>query len=224
MRLRPGGPLEQAYAAAIASMTTLNADAARVALAASASAATDVTGFGLLGHLHKLALASGVEARIHVDAVPRLPGRGGAAGRRPRARRDRPQPGVRAAVPRSVRRAGRWTARRAACRRATAAGPLALDDPSTRRAGRRSWRCSPTRRRRVGCSSPARPSVPPTPSPSCGPAGHPGRGRRGAGGRHARPPVARLTVAEGRARPNIAVQRPGRARRSAHASHQSVPV
>ena len=43
-------------------------------MAASASAATDVTGFGLLGHLHKLALASGVEARIHVEAVPRLPG------------------------------------------------------------------------------------------------------------------------------------------------------
>ena len=70
----PGGPLAQAYPAALASMTTLNADAARAAVAASASAATDVTGFGLLGHLHKLALASGVEARIHVEAVPRLPG------------------------------------------------------------------------------------------------------------------------------------------------------
>src|SRR4051794_29418755 len=72
--LGPGGSLEEAYGAAIASMTTLNAEAARVAIAASASAATDVTGFGLLGHLHKLALASGVEVRIHVDAVPRLPG------------------------------------------------------------------------------------------------------------------------------------------------------
>src|SRR5690349_335686 len=72
--LEPGGPLAPSYAAAIASMTTLNADAARVAVAASASAATDVTGFGLLGHLHKLALASGVEARVRVDAVPRLPG------------------------------------------------------------------------------------------------------------------------------------------------------
>jgi selenide, water dikinase len=72
--LSAGGALEQAYPAALASMTTLNADAARVALSASASAATDVTGFGLLGHLHKLALASGVEARVHVGAVPRLPG------------------------------------------------------------------------------------------------------------------------------------------------------
>jgi selenide,water dikinase len=55
-------------------MTTLNADAARVALAVGATSATDVTGFGLLGHLHKLALASGVEAEIDVAAVPRLPG------------------------------------------------------------------------------------------------------------------------------------------------------
>jgi selenide,water dikinase len=33
---------------------------------------TDVTGFGLLGHLHELALASGVEARVSATAVPAL--------------------------------------------------------------------------------------------------------------------------------------------------------
>ena len=53
-------------------MTTLNRDAA---LAASgASAMTDVTGFGLLGHLHELALASGVTAEIDATAVPAIAG------------------------------------------------------------------------------------------------------------------------------------------------------
>jgi selenide, water dikinase len=37
-------------------------------------AATDVTGFGLLGHLHSLARASGVEARVEAAQVPFLPG------------------------------------------------------------------------------------------------------------------------------------------------------
>ena len=40
---------------------------------AGVRAATDVTGFGLSGHLHKLALASGLEARITVDMIPVLP-------------------------------------------------------------------------------------------------------------------------------------------------------
>ena len=59
---------------AIATMTTLNRDAARAALAAGIRAATDVTGFGLLGHLHKMARASGVTALIDVAAVPYLAG------------------------------------------------------------------------------------------------------------------------------------------------------
>ncbi len=57
---------------AIEAMTTLNADAARDAVAAGIRCATDVTGFGLLGHLLKLARASGVSAVIDASAVPYL--------------------------------------------------------------------------------------------------------------------------------------------------------
>jgi selenide,water dikinase len=57
---------------AVAAMVTLNRDAGRAALAAAATCATDVTGFGLLGHLHKLARASGVTAVIDASAVPYL--------------------------------------------------------------------------------------------------------------------------------------------------------
>jgi selenide,water dikinase len=59
---------------ALAVMTTLNAEAAGAALAAGVECATDVTGFGLLGHLHKLARASGVTAVIDSAAVPYLDG------------------------------------------------------------------------------------------------------------------------------------------------------
>jgi selenide,water dikinase len=59
---------------AIDTMTTLNRDAARAALDAGITAATDVTGFGLLGHLHKMARASGVTAVIDTTAVPYLDG------------------------------------------------------------------------------------------------------------------------------------------------------
>jgi selenide, water dikinase len=59
---------------AVRTMTTLNRDASRVALDAGVTCATDVTGFGLLGHLHKLARASGVTARVDAAAVPYLEG------------------------------------------------------------------------------------------------------------------------------------------------------
>ena len=55
-------------------MTTLNAAAAGAATAVGASAMTDVTGFGLLGHLHELAHASGVAARVEAAAVPAIDG------------------------------------------------------------------------------------------------------------------------------------------------------
>ena len=60
--------------AAVEVMTTLNRDASEQALAAGVRAATDVTGFGLLGHLHELALASGVAAEVSASAVPAIPG------------------------------------------------------------------------------------------------------------------------------------------------------
>jgi selenide,water dikinase len=67
----PGG----AQAAAVASMLRLNGAAAQVmAQAAGVHAATDVTGFGLLGHLHFLAKASQLAARVIAAAVPVLPG------------------------------------------------------------------------------------------------------------------------------------------------------
>ena len=64
---------EQAEAA-VRTMTTLNAAAASAMVEAGSAAATDVTGFGLLGHLRTLLEASGVAALVHADAVPLLPG------------------------------------------------------------------------------------------------------------------------------------------------------
>jgi len=60
-------------------MTTLNADASRQARAAGIRCATDVTGFGLLGHLFKLARASGVSAVVDRAAVPLIEGTRAAA-------------------------------------------------------------------------------------------------------------------------------------------------
>jgi selenide,water dikinase len=59
---------------AIASMVALNRAASEAALAAGVVAGTDVTGFGLLGHLYKLARASKVTAVIDANAVPYLDG------------------------------------------------------------------------------------------------------------------------------------------------------
>jgi selenide,water dikinase len=58
---------------AIAVMSTLNRDAARICAEAKAHALTDVTGFGLLGHLRSLAAASEVSAVVWTDRVPILP-------------------------------------------------------------------------------------------------------------------------------------------------------
>ncbi len=64
----------EVFPAAIEVMTTLNAAASRQALAAGLECATDVTGFGLLGHLFKLARASGVSAIVDSAAVPLIDG------------------------------------------------------------------------------------------------------------------------------------------------------
>ncbi|WP_432519388.1 selenide, water dikinase SelD [Kineococcus sp. SYSU DK006] len=64
----------EVFEEAIAVMTTLNADASAAALAAGARCATDVTGFGLLGHLHEVARASGVTAVVDAAAVPYVEG------------------------------------------------------------------------------------------------------------------------------------------------------
>ena len=72
--LKSGLAADQVVAAAVAVMTELNAAAAAAARAADAHAVTDVTGFGLLGHLHGLATASGVAAEVNAEAVPEIPG------------------------------------------------------------------------------------------------------------------------------------------------------
>ena len=61
-------------ARAVETMAALNAQASAAAVAAGASAMTDVTGFGLLGHLHGLARESGVAAQVDAAAVPALDG------------------------------------------------------------------------------------------------------------------------------------------------------
>ena len=59
---------------AVVSMTTLNAGASRAMLAVGVHAATDVTGFGLLGHLHNMLDASGVSAALDAASVPIIRG------------------------------------------------------------------------------------------------------------------------------------------------------
>ncbi len=60
--------------AALDSMQRNNGAAAEVAVACGATAATDVTGFGLAGHLAEMCRASGVTAALDVDSLPALPG------------------------------------------------------------------------------------------------------------------------------------------------------
>jgi len=57
----------------IAAMSRLNANASRAALALGARCATDITGFGLLGHLSHIARASTITARIEIARLPLLP-------------------------------------------------------------------------------------------------------------------------------------------------------
>ncbi|NUT70888.1 selenide, water dikinase SelD [Pseudarthrobacter sp. C4D7] len=64
----------EVFPEAVETMAALNRDAADAAVAAGVRAATDVTGFGLLGHLHKMVRASDVGAVIDLKAVPLIDG------------------------------------------------------------------------------------------------------------------------------------------------------
>ena len=72
--IKRGDAPAEAVDAAVASMTSLNDEAARVALAVGATGATDVTGFGLLGHLGRAMAESSVDGVVEVSMVPLLPG------------------------------------------------------------------------------------------------------------------------------------------------------
>lgn len=69
-----GGALHPLYRAAVASMTRLNDVAADVARRSGATAATDITGFGLVGHGRKLAVGAGLGLRLELAALPVLDG------------------------------------------------------------------------------------------------------------------------------------------------------
>lgn len=69
-----GGDLHEIYTTGVAEMTRLNAAAARVAVDVGSKGATDVTGFGLLGHLHRMLGASAQNAELDPAAIPLLPG------------------------------------------------------------------------------------------------------------------------------------------------------
>lgn len=72
--LKRGLASEAAVAAATASMLELNREGCAAIREAGAHGATDVTGFGLLGHAREMALASGVTLEIDAGAIPLLEG------------------------------------------------------------------------------------------------------------------------------------------------------
>ncbi len=129
-------------ARAVRTMVALNDTASAAARAAGAHAMTDVTGFGLLGHLHSLGRASGVAAVIDAAAVPALDGvLELLAKRRRRLRRQPPQPRLRRDVHDvRPRRRGGAAAPRLRCHD--------LGRPARcRRARRRGFAAGPDRRR-----------------------------------------------------------------------------
>jgi selenide,water dikinase len=72
--VRDGRAPDGALAAAVATMTELNRDAADALRSFTPNAVTDVTGFGLLGHAHETAERSGVHIALAADRLPALPG------------------------------------------------------------------------------------------------------------------------------------------------------
>jgi len=72
--IKAGAANDGVLSAAVEVMSTLNRGASEAMLAAGATTATDVTGFGLIGHLHRLLSASGYRAEIRACDVPLLEG------------------------------------------------------------------------------------------------------------------------------------------------------
>lgn len=72
--LKNGEVVDGTLVAAVDSMLVLNRDASEAMILASANAATDVTGFGIVGHLMTMMRASGTTGRIVRSAIPILPG------------------------------------------------------------------------------------------------------------------------------------------------------
>lgn len=72
--IKQGKASPETISAAIASMTELNRAGAQVARECGASALTDITGFGLLGHLTEMCRAGGVGAEVWFDRLPLLAG------------------------------------------------------------------------------------------------------------------------------------------------------
>ena len=128
---RQGRTTDEQLATAVDGMRTLNRAAAEVLVARGVRGATDVTGFGLLGHGLEMARASGTRFVFDADAVPALAGRPRTRSRRDRNGRRGAQPPVRGAGPdRGERRPGRGRC----------AGPRSADlgrAAGGRRAGRR---------------------------------------------------------------------------------------
>ena len=71
--IKNGDPPPEVVDAAVASMTTLNAEAAAQLREHEPHAVTDVTGFGLVGHARELAAGAGLRASIQYDRIPLLP-------------------------------------------------------------------------------------------------------------------------------------------------------
>jgi selenide,water dikinase len=68
--LKMGVIKEVEIAPVLQSMATLNEAAARVMVQCGVKGGTDVTGFGLLGHLHEMVAASGLAAELWVELIP----------------------------------------------------------------------------------------------------------------------------------------------------------
>jgi len=71
---KAGTASKESISAAVESMATLNKGAADAMIEVGVNAATDVTGFGLLGHLAQMMKASGTSATVNWSSIPMLPG------------------------------------------------------------------------------------------------------------------------------------------------------